>query len=79
VPCDSDRVPTVPRVLAAEALTNLLLPFWQLVIGALVLLMVVVAGARLLRRGPSRMTTAMVVTGAAAVGLATLGILLQGR
>ena len=66
-------------MFATDALTDLLLPFWQLVIGSLVLVAVVVAGARLLRRGPSRMTTAMVVTAAAVVGLATIGILLQGR
>ncbi|WP_213453343.1 hypothetical protein [Rhizomonospora bruguierae] len=72
-------MPSVHRQLAAEALTDLLLPFWHFVIGSLVLVMVVVAGARLLRRGRSRMTTAMVVTAAAVIGLATIGILLQGR
>jgi hypothetical protein len=52
----------------------MLLPVWQLVIGMLVLVAVVVSARRLLRRGPSRMTTGLIVTGAAIVGLTALGL-----
>ncbi len=62
-----------------DALLSLLFPFWQLVIGACVLLAVVLSARRLLGRGPSRMTRALIVTGGAALGLAALGILLAGR
>jgi hypothetical protein len=60
-----------------DALLGLLLPFWQLVIGLLVAVAVVVVLYRLLQRGPSRMTTAMLVTGGAVVGIAVVGILTQ--
>jgi hypothetical protein len=72
-------VPSNPPALAADALTSLLLPFWQLVIGALVLVVLAISAVRLVRRGRSRMTTAMVVTGAAVVGLAAIGMLLQSH
>ncbi|MDO3702037.1 hypothetical protein Q3W71_10140 [Micromonospora sp. C28SCA-DRY-2] len=65
-------------VLAEEALLGLLLPFWQLVIGAFVLFVVLVSVARLARRGPSRMSTALLVTAAAIAGFALVGVLLQG-
>ncbi|MEV6376494.1 hypothetical protein [Micromonospora musae] len=64
--------------LAEEAVLGLLLPFWQLVIGAFVLVVVVLSVGRLVRRGPSRMTTALVVTAAAIAGFALVGVLLQG-
>ena len=74
-------MPTVPALLDQPAPTNALLgmlvPFWQLVIGAFVVVMVVASARRLARRGPSRMTTALLVTGTAIVGLAVLGILLE--
>ncbi|MEU4640946.1 hypothetical protein [Micromonospora sp. NPDC023814] len=71
---------TRPRtaVLAEDALLGLLLPFWQLVIGAFVLFVLVVSVARLARRGRSRMTTALLVTAAAIAGFAVVGVLLQG-
>jgi hypothetical protein len=56
-----------------------LAPIWQFVIGVCVLVVLVAASARLARRGRSRMTTALLVTGAAAVGLTVLGILIGGR
>ncbi|BCJ60740.1 hypothetical protein [Micromonospora endophytica] len=65
-------------VLAEDALLGLLLPFWQLIIGAFVLFAVVVSIGRLARRGPSRMSTALLVTAAAIVGFAVIGVLLQG-
>ncbi|PZV89182.1 hypothetical protein SAMN05443287_11855 [Micromonospora phaseoli] len=65
-------------VLAEDALLGLLLPFWQLIIGAFVLFAVVVSIGRLARRGPSRMSTALLITAAAIAGLALVGVLLQG-
>ena len=65
------------RTLAADALLDLLLPLWQLVIGALVLVTVVVSTHRLIRRGPSRMGGAMLLAGGAVIGLAVLGYLVQ--
>ena len=62
-----------------DALLQQLFPFWQLVISAFVVLTVVLAMRRLLRRGPSRMTRAVVLTGLAALGLAAIGILVAIR
>jgi hypothetical protein len=62
--------------MSQDALLGLLFPAWQLVIGVVVLVTVVLCSRRLLRRGPSRMTRALIVTGSAAIGLATLGVLL---
>jgi hypothetical protein len=64
-------------VLAEDALLGLLLPIWQLVIAVLVLFAVVASVRRLARRGPSRMSTALLVTAAAIAGLAVIGVLLQ--
>jgi hypothetical protein len=66
-----------PPALAAEALTGLLMPFWQLVIGLVVLVTVVVAGYRLFQRGPSRMGGAMLLIGGAVVCVAVLSYLVQ--
>lgn len=63
--------------LAGEALLGLLLPFWQVVIALFVLVAVVVSVRRLARRGPSRMTTALLVIAAAITGLTVIGVLLQ--
>jgi hypothetical protein len=65
-------------VLAEDALLGLLLPFWQLIIGAFVLFAVLVSIGRLARRGPSRMSTALLITAAAIAGFALVGVLLQG-
>jgi hypothetical protein len=59
-----------------DALLGLLFPVWQLLIGVCVLVTVVLCSWRLARRGPSRMTRALIVTGGAVLGIATLGILL---
>lgn len=68
-----------PRTLvAADALLGMLLPFWQLVIGVCVVAAILVSVWRLGRRGPSRMTSALLVTGTAIIALAVLGVLLQG-
>lgn len=69
---------SLATVLAEEAVLGLLLPFWQLVIGAFVLFAVLASVRRLARRGPSRMTTALLVTAAAIASLAVIGVLLQG-
>jgi hypothetical protein len=65
--CDSYRV--------TDPLLNLLLPFWQMVIGVCVLAAVVVVGFRLAQRGPSRMTTALLVTGTAVALVCTISFL----
>jgi hypothetical protein len=62
--------------LSQDPLLNMLVPFWQMVIGVCVVAAVVVVGFRLARRGPSRMTTALLVTGAAVAVVCTLGFLL---
>ena len=62
-----------------DGLLGTLAPIWQLTIGACVLVAVVAASARLARRGRSRMTTALLVTGTAAVLLAVIGVLTSGR
>jgi hypothetical protein len=66
------------RVLAEDALLGLLLPFWQLVIGLFVVVALVGAVYKLGRRGPSRMRTALLVTGGAIVGITLVGIFTQG-
>ena len=65
------------RTLAADALTGMLVPLWQFVIGALVLVTVVVSTRRLFMRGPSRMGGAMLLSGGAVIGLAVVGYLIQ--
>ncbi|MCG5445875.1 hypothetical protein NIE79_004403 [Micromonospora sp. NIE79] len=68
----------VARVFAEEALLGLIGPFWQVVIGAVVLVVLVLSVGRLARRGRSRMTTALLVTAAAIAGFAVIGVLLEG-
>jgi hypothetical protein len=59
-----------------DALLDLLFPLWQVVIGGCLVAVLLVSVHRLLGRGPSRMSRALVVTGCAAVAVAVLGILL---
>ncbi len=59
----------------ADALLELLFPVWQFVIGVVVVLVVVIATYRLALRGPSRMGTMLLVTGAVIVGITVFGIL----
>ncbi len=66
-----------PAVIASDALLDLLMPLWQLVIGVLVLLTLVVSVHRLVMRGPSRMGGAMLMVGAVVIGLAVLSYLVQ--
>jgi NhaP-type Na+/H+ or K+/H+ antiporter len=65
----------VRDTIAADALLGLLLPFWQLVLGVVIIVFVVGASVRLARRGRSRMNTAILVTGMALVGLVVIGVL----
>ena len=57
-----------PRCSPRRRCSGLLLPFWQVVIGAVVLVVLVLSVRRLARRGTSRMTTALLVTGGGIVG-----------
>ncbi|GAB3862502.1 hypothetical protein ACFPIJ_55780 [Dactylosporangium cerinum] len=59
----------------ADALLELLFPLWQLVIGVVVALVLVIATYRLALRGPSRMRTVLLITGAAIIGITVFGIL----
>ncbi len=69
-------MPRTP-VLAEDALLGLLLPLWQLLIGAFVLLALVASVYHLGKRGPTRMTTALLLTAGAVVCITVLGVLLQ--
>jgi hypothetical protein len=64
--------------VADDGLLGVLAPVWQIAIGGCVLFVLVAASARLARRGRSRMTTALLVTGAAIIGLAVIGVLTGG-
>ena len=64
-------------VLAADALFGLLVPLWQVLIGVLVLVALVVSVHRLFMRGPSRMGGAMLIVGGAVVCVAVVSYLFQ--
>ncbi len=64
-------------VVASDALLDLLVPLWQLVIGLLVLVTLVVSVHKLFLRGPSRMGGAMLMIGGVVVGLAVISYLIQ--
>ena len=68
---------SVARRWPSDALLGLLMPFWQLVIGVLVLVTVVVSVHRLFMRGPSRMGGAMLLVGGAVVCLAVVSYVVQ--
>jgi hypothetical protein len=65
----------VTDTLAADALLDLLAPFWQLLLGGVIIVFVVGASVRLAMRGRSRMNTAILITGAALVSLVVIGVL----
>ncbi len=65
------------ETLAVDAFLGMLVPLWQLVIGLLVLVTVVVSVRKLLLRGPSRMGGALLLVGSAVVGLAVVSYLIQ--
>lgn len=58
---------------------NLLFPVWQVVIGGCVLVAVVLSIGPLLRRGPTRMSRALIVTGGAALAIAAVGVMLASH
>lgn len=63
--------------MAADALLDLVMPLWQLVIGLLVLVALVVSVHRLFMRGPSRMGGAMLLFGGAVVCVAVISYVVQ--
>jgi hypothetical protein len=69
-------MPTRPAY-AADPLLDLLAPFWQGLLGACVALTLVVAAARLARRGRSRMRTALLISGGAVIGLALIAVMMS--
>ncbi len=64
-------------VLAGDALLDLLMPLWQVVIGLLLLVVLVVSVHRLFMRGPSRMGGAMLLFGGAVVCVAVISYVVQ--
>ena len=63
--------------LASDAIFGLLMPLWQVLIGVLVLVVLVVSVHRLVQRGPSRMGGAMLLVGGAVVCVAVVSYLVQ--
>ncbi len=63
--------------LASDALFGLLMPLWQVLIGVLVLVALLVSVHRLFMRGPSRMGGAMLIAGGAVVCVAVVSYLVQ--
>jgi hypothetical protein len=66
-----------PPAHAADPLFGLLMPLWQLLIGVLVLVAVMVSVHRLFMRGPSRMGAAMLLVGGAVVCIAVMSYLAE--
>jgi len=62
-----------------DGLLGLLSPLWQLVIGVFVVVAVLAAGARLARRGRSRMNAALLYIAAAIIAVTVLGVLIAAR
>jgi multisubunit Na+/H+ antiporter MnhB subunit len=62
-----------------DGLLGLLSPLAQLTVGVCALIVFVISIRRLAQRGKSRMTTAVLVTGVAALTVAALDFLLQYR
>jgi hypothetical protein len=69
----SDRGAGSPT--ATDGLLATAAPIWQIIIGGCLLMALLAASARLARRGRSRMTTALLITGTAIVSLAVIGVL----
>jgi hypothetical protein len=61
----------------SDALLDLLMPLWQVVIGLLVVVALVVSVRKLLMRGPSRMGGALLLIGGAVVCVTVLSFLVQ--
>ncbi len=75
-PCQSGCMGESPAQ-ASDALFGLLIPLWQLIIGLLVVVAVVVSVHRLFMRGPSRMGGAMLLAGGAVVCVAVVSYVVQ--
>jgi hypothetical protein len=58
-----------------DALLGALAPLWQVLVACCVLIVSITAGARLVRRGRSRMGTAMMLTGTVLVVLSAVVVL----
>ncbi len=61
--------------MAADALLGLLHPAWQALIAVCLLIITVLGVARMVRRGPARMTNALLVTGLLIVAITVVGTL----
>lgn len=66
-----------PPAYASDAFLGLILPLWQLVIGVLVIVAVAASVHRLAQRGPTRMSGAMLLAGAAVVCIAVVSYLVE--
>lgn len=64
------------RVAGEDALLGMLFPVWQIVIAVCLVIVTIVAGHKLLMRGPSRMSRGVVVAGGAIVGVVLVSFLL---
>jgi hypothetical protein len=58
-----------------DALLGLLAPIWQIAIMVCLIVVTLVAGYKLLMRGPSRMLRGVVMAGGAVVGVIVIGML----
>ena len=63
------------RVAGEDALLGMLFPMWQIVIAACLIIVTIIAGHKLLMRGPSRMSRGVVVAGGAILGVVLLSVL----
>jgi len=63
------------RVSGEDALLGMLFPMWQIVIAVCLVIVTVIAGHKLLMRGPSRMSRGVVVAGGAILGVVLLSLL----
>ena len=63
------------RVSSEDALLGMLFPVWQLVIAVCLVIVTVIAGHKLLMRGPSRMSRGVMVAGGAVLGVVLLSFL----
>ncbi len=60
---------------SSDALLGMLHPAWQAIIAGCLLLVTVLGVRRMARRGPTRMTRAVLVTGALIIAVAATGAL----
>ncbi|WP_345628234.1 hypothetical protein [Rugosimonospora acidiphila] len=65
--------------MSQDGSSGLLFPMWQLVIGGCVLAAVLLSIVPLLRRGPTRMSRALIVIGGTALAIAAVGVMFAGH